>query len=401
MVILGKNVIFSVLNSSGVYQPICCCRTAVLSTQTDISGKSTIGSGIWKENKGIVNGWTIKADGVVSIVDNMNLFTLRTYQFNLTPVLVNFESSDEDGNSILYTGSLIITGVDESKAYNDISTYSMQGIGDGRLSMIYTNNLLGDIFYGFQDSNADPVDFTKFISGDPSLDILIDYGSVPGAKYFWMAHSISAGQKTNWEDENDINNGGIIGQSTDLFEVRQITILGEVFLLYITKYATRFTSNDQRVKFFIQILTCLPPINFAISSVTNNSPTDTGALTELSPVTLTFGFVNAGSFKTFTAQLSQAIDADINITKVFADGFSDTTCTLSAVASAQFNNLTAFQILTGGTGSNKDPESTSGTWTSAIRYRVYNVIVNGNSVLDGNFLTIGSYQVKMVIPGCI
>lgn len=114
--------------------------------------------------------------------------------------------------------------------------------------------------------------------------------------------------------------------------------------------------------------------------------------------TLTFSYTNAGGFQQFVAILSAAIDAPININRVFADGFATSGCAGGAVSSSQKNSVQT--ISTGGTGVTSAPDIQSGVWASAHFYSMYNVNVNGIPVVDGSLLTIGSFQVLMVIPFC-
>lgn len=113
--------------------------------------------------------------------------------------------------------------------------------------------------------------------------------------------------------------------------------------------------------------------------------------------TLTFHFVHSGGFLNFTAQLNRAIDAPVNISRVFADGFSDAGCT-TAVSSAQKN--TTMSIAPGILGTNSNPDSFTGTWSSAIKDKIYNVTVNSTALVNGSTISIGSYLVTVVIPAC-
>lgn len=291
--ILGRNVTFSVL-VGGVLKVICCARTCKLMTQTEIAGKSTIGSGTWKESKGLSNAWTITADGIVNIASTetwwdgteksvLSLLDLRNYQFNFTPIQIAFETSTGSGISILCEGTMLISSVEETGNYNDACLYSMQGVGTGQLSMTLVDELIGNIYYGVQDNDDDPVDFSQYIEADADADISIDYGITGGPKFFWMAHTILSPQKTNWIDLNDPNNGSTIGQATDLVQVTTITLAnGDLYLLYMCRYLTEFTGTAQGIKFYIIDAGCNGVTNFAVSSVTNVS-TDTGTMEEVLP----------------------------------------------------------------------------------------------------------------------
>lgn len=114
--------------------------------------------------------------------------------------------------------------------------------------------------------------------------------------------------------------------------------------------------------------------------------------------TLSLNFINAGgSFLNFGATLSQAIDANVTINQEYADGFSDSLCSTS-VASAQLN--TGMVITAGNISNNSDPDSVSGVWASAIKYRIYNVHINGTAHVNGDVVAIGSFNVTISIPSC-
>lgn len=145
---------------------------------------------------------------------------------------------------------------------------------------------------------------------------------------------------------------------------------------------------------FNTVMYAVDPITGIVGAATGISCTGTA--------TLTFRFVNSGgSFLSFQASLNQAVDGNINIERMFADGFSSSDCTSGAVSSAQKNST--MSIVAGNLGNNSAPDPTpppTGVWSSAISNRIYNVIINGSPVINGSLLTIGSYTVTVVIPTC-
>lgn len=115
--------------------------------------------------------------------------------------------------------------------------------------------------------------------------------------------------------------------------------------------------------------------------------------------TLTFSFSNlsGGSYLSFNALLNRTIDANVVVSRMYVDGFSDSGC-ITNVASAQKN--TSATINTGFSGFSVTPDLTTGTWASAIKSSIYNVIVNGVSVVGGSTVVIGSYSVSIIINTC-
>ncbi len=337
--VLGKDVVLFVRNNN-TYDTIACGRQCSFTSNVEIAGKSTIGSGLFREYKALVNSASISADGIVSFDDNMAVSSLRSFQMNFTELLFQFRVVDEGGEGVIYAGTLLITSITETGSYNDMATYSIQAVVTGQWTITSTVGNPDVIYFNTQDNGDNPIDFTQFITGNPDDDIIINYDHLDTAKFYWMAHSVGALQKTNWEDENDTGNAGTIGGTADLFAVRIIQINGFDYILYITNYVTFFNGFEAIVKFYRIPAGCLPPDNFAITSIVNNS--DTGGITEVATVNVLtadvtpvatvltaagvsfdyfrFGnlvssiFTLTGSGKTFTYTGSGAINASISFT---------------------------------------------------------------------------------------
>ena len=123
---------------------------------------------------------------------------------------------------------------------------------------------------------------------------------------------------------------------------------------------------------------------------------DGDATAPANPVlTLSVVVAPGGSFVSFQAQLSRAVDANIVINRIFADNF--VTCGGAAQGSIQQNaNQTinagdfglsfGYQILSGTVNTNKNT--------------VYNVLINGSPVSNGANITVGSFTVNVVLQQC-
>ena len=116
--------------SPEVLQIIGCSRTCTLTTNAVTAGVSTVGSGIYSEFKALSINWTMNVDGLATEGENMDLATLRGYQFALQPILAVFA----EGTSQESRGYGIITSVANTGSYNDVETYSMQLQGTGELT---------------------------------------------------------------------------------------------------------------------------------------------------------------------------------------------------------------------------------------------------------------------------
>jgi len=114
--------------------------------------------------------------------------------------------------------------------------------------------------------------------------------------------------------------------------------------------------------------------------------------------TLVLAFINSSGFLSFQASLSQTIDGIVSIDRMFADGFASIDCSTVSITSAQKNSSLIIPV--GTTGNSASPEITNGAWATALKSRMYNVIINGNPITNGQVLQIGSYQVTITVPQC-
>lgn len=132
------------------------------------------------------------------------------------------------------------------------------------------------------------------------------------------------------------------------------------------------------------------------------SPYSTSVSVDRSPVavsaTLNFSFIK-GTFNAFQAVLNTPISNPITINQMYSDGYSDAGCTIAVAASTRTTSVTinSGAVSTGAV----TPTTTTGDWTTAVKYTMYNIIINGSPVNNGDVLTIGSDTVVVVIPSCV
>ncbi len=108
----------------------------------------------------------------------------------------------------------------------------------------------GYIYYGVQDTNADPVDFSHVLSQNGNFPISCDYGAQSDPKFYWMACPVVFTTKGHWQDLHDLNNSGTIGGATDLFVTRTLIIGSDVYVLYMTQYVTGFNPPTSQVRYY-------------------------------------------------------------------------------------------------------------------------------------------------------
>jgi hypothetical protein len=117
--------------------------------------------------------------------------------------------------------------------------------------------------------------------------------------------------------------------------------------------------------------------------------------------TLTVDMILAPGFNQFRMRLDNAVDGNITLNRVFADGFFPSGCFGSAIASAQ---ETANQILAAGqTLLTFSTGIETGNWNlvgTPDSYNIFNCNLNGNPHLTDDIIVVGTKRVKIVLHVC-
>lgn len=210
------------------------------------------------------NGVAVELDGMVTTITD-----LQNYIIQDQPLY--WKCVNKANPKILYSGKAYLTSVDETSPYDTPNMFNAEAQGDGVLKISDINPVnASNIYYGVQDTSAQPSDFSRFIFGDPSKDISIPYGVVNTPGFFWMAYNNQAAQKNKFKDNNDTNNAGNIGGATDLFLNHFINIGGEQYTYVMTQYKTLFTGPSQSVTFYLNQAapqSCAKVTNLHIGSI--------------------------------------------------------------------------------------------------------------------------------------
>lgn len=117
------------------------------------------------------------------------------------------------------------------------------------------------------------------------------------------------------------------------------------------------------------------------------------------PPTLTLGYLKTPNL--LTASLNTAIGVDIITTSIYADGY--TSSSGGAAVAVVADTGARVIIPAGNTSYSFTPSLRCGgvgttCWTTATHYTMYNVIVNGVSVSDGQTINIGGVDVIISFP---
>lgn len=137
MIVRGKDCLFALFDPvTEEMKPICCARTATLTTTADLAETSTVNTGRWKTFIGMKTSFTLSASGLVSMDMNISLKTLRRVQSGFgSTTFFTFTATDAGGRTETYSGNVIITSIDSPFSYNGNFEYSLQGQGTGELTI--------------------------------------------------------------------------------------------------------------------------------------------------------------------------------------------------------------------------------------------------------------------------
>ncbi len=146
-IVKGSGVVIRFDAGSGLMVPFACGRSITINMTSDIVGKSTIGSGDWKEKEVVALDWNFSIEGVVYL-DTIGMITAPTlYQFwlNMAPVAIDYTLTDIDGAEVVMSGNALITNITTNGAVNNVSSLNVTGEGTGELVAVdLVDNLMMD-----------------------------------------------------------------------------------------------------------------------------------------------------------------------------------------------------------------------------------------------------------------
>jgi predicted secreted protein len=131
MNVLGKDV--SVRIYQGGWKFYACASSCSLTVSTSTVETSTTGSGTWATFAAQKNSWSGTLEGVVNLDQDLTLYHLRQLQIALTPINIQYERTDANGNSYTDTGTGIIVSSSDTGQMDSIATFSIEIQGTGAL----------------------------------------------------------------------------------------------------------------------------------------------------------------------------------------------------------------------------------------------------------------------------
>lgn len=151
--IRGENMVIIVSGKA-----VGCARTCSLNTKVNIIGKSTVGSGFWKEYKGVSKEWSLTSDGLAKISDGTNntFKELTDIKNAMDPVVVGFTVTDRSSNTYNQYGLAIIVELNASGSVNNIGVYNVTLQGTGLLEQFPRPGIIS-VELTISDPTADAV----------------------------------------------------------------------------------------------------------------------------------------------------------------------------------------------------------------------------------------------------
>jgi hypothetical protein len=131
--VTGEGVILK-FNYGVSLVPFGCARSITFNMTADTIGKSTIGSGNWKEYEVVVKGWDFTIEGLIYLDMTGVLITPTVYDFwnAMEPITIEFLVTNGT-TEVQYSGEALITNVSTNGNVNNNSSLNITGLGTGEL----------------------------------------------------------------------------------------------------------------------------------------------------------------------------------------------------------------------------------------------------------------------------
>ena len=113
-----------------------CVRSVTINKLTDIVGKSTIGSGKWKEKEKVAWDWNFTIEGAMYLNKSgmVGPPEIIDYWQSENPVDMIISMTNENGDVITYYGSALITNVSGNGTVNNAASMNITGEGTGEFT---------------------------------------------------------------------------------------------------------------------------------------------------------------------------------------------------------------------------------------------------------------------------
>ncbi len=222
--IRGENMVLMVGG-----KPVGCARTCSLNKKVNIIGKTTVGSGTWKESKAVSKEWSVTSDGLAKVVDatNNTYPDLVDIADALNPVTIGYTITDRSGNTFNQYGEAIIVELNASGSVNNVGVYNVTLQGTGPLYRLLPPEILnvsvlidgddssivhvttiynareGAIGYDLRYGHGDTVVATMMSVGDSPYTFDGNTADFPGGSWVQM-RAVYPGGSSEWSEKFDI-----------------------------------------------------------------------------------------------------------------------------------------------------------------------------------------------------
>lgn len=220
----GENVLVYIY-SGGFWKLVVCGRSCTLNTNAESIETSITGTGVWRTYEYTANSWTGNIDGVVQLlmVNTVALPDIRALQYSQTKILFRYQRTDDNGNVYLEEGTALIKSVSDTGDYNNMNTFSVELLGSGPLTAIFTPTPVDP------SGKVKRYEYTG-IAGETSFsDILLNMKDVIDVVVDGVGRSKLITSGTPLGQEAKYTSGGGVG----IIEVPQPLVAGvQVYVLY-------------------------------------------------------------------------------------------------------------------------------------------------------------------------
>lgn len=168
-IVNGDGVLISFFDGDEAYIPFACYRSVTINLLSDIVGKSTIGSGDWKEKEVVALDWNCNCEGIPHFLEPNRFDTafLINLWLSKTPISIITSITANDGITyVALTGNALITDVSINGAVNNVASVSFTAEGTGELNSSTWFEITSVVIH------ADPIN---------EYDITFNFGTYPFA----------------------------------------------------------------------------------------------------------------------------------------------------------------------------------------------------------------------------
>lgn len=178
-IVKGEGVILKFLDGSGVYTSFACARSITLNLDSEMIGKSTVGSGKWKESEVVALSWNFTLEGIIYLDEPgmTEAGDLISIWQQMVPVAIEFFIIDTTGNEIKMSGLALLSNVTTTGSVNNVSSFNASGEGTSELlsSMNLLNFRIVNVVPGIPALGSETLTFSWDLqAGATSYDIQIE-----------------------------------------------------------------------------------------------------------------------------------------------------------------------------------------------------------------------------------